>query len=112
MPVAVGETDDEAGSNRMVFAPHIWEGPDTLRGRGRELRNIVNLIQPALPRGARVEQMQISDDTVGAAIVNSQPKTTYNFRRRQDSWVVVGKPVVWPPQPAIDSARAPPARKP
>jgi hypothetical protein len=81
-------------SESIVIGPDVWEGPDTLTGRGRQARDIANAAGSVVPIGSRLEQMSITDDSL-ANVVAVRPgaeRYWYFFRKRGSEWVVAGKP--------------------
>ena len=86
----------EPGPGRSVsaaFPPHIWEGPDTLTGRGRELRDIVNLLLPRLPAKARVDQVSIEDEKTAyvRVLTSDASATVYQLDKKDEKWVLSPK---------------------
>ena len=92
----VGGAALQPGPGRSVstaFPPSIWEGPDTLTGRGRELRNIVNLVLPRLSAQARVDQVSMEDEKTAfvRAITSSAQATVYQLDKKDGKWVLSPK---------------------
>ena len=92
----VGGKALEPGPGRSVstaFPPSIWEGPDTLTGRGRALRDIVNLVTPRLPASARINQVSIEDEkTAYVRVFSSNASTTvYQLDKKDGKWVLSPK---------------------
>lgn len=73
----------------VAFPPSIWEGPDTLTGRGREVRDIVNLVLPHLPATARVDQVSIADEKTASVrvITGGTSGTLYQLDKKDGKWV-------------------------
>lgn len=80
----------------IVLGSDVWEGPDTLSGRGRQARDIANAASAMAPRGARLEQMSITDDSLAEVVVVNPGSRTerywYSFNRVGSRWVASGKP--------------------
>ena len=92
----VGGKALEPGPGRSVsaaFPPSIWEGPDTLTGRGRELRDIVNLVTPRLPASARIDQVSIEDEKTAYVRVftSNASATVYQLDKKAGKWVLSPK---------------------
>jgi hypothetical protein len=80
----------------IMIGADVWEGRDTLAGRGRQARDIANAANAVVPAGARLEQMSITDDSlanVAVAYPGSAPERYwYFFRKRGSEWVVSSPP--------------------
>jgi hypothetical protein len=80
----------------IMIGPDVWEGPDTLTGRGRQARDIANAASAVVPRGARLEQMSITDDILANVVAvhpgSSPERYWYAFRKRGTEWAFFGKP--------------------
>jgi len=90
----VGGAGLKAGPGRTVsigFPPSIWEGPDTLTGRGREVRDIVNLVLPRLPANARVNQVSIEDEKTAYVEVSTPLRTVYQLEKQTGKWILSPK---------------------
>jgi hypothetical protein len=92
------------GPDRSVsasFASHIWEGPDTLSGRGRELRDIVNLVLPHVPANAKVNEVAIHDERRAGvkAFLTPTSGIGYTLEKRNGRWVLLpGQTAFGPPR--------------
>jgi hypothetical protein len=89
----VGGPGLRPGPGRSVsvwFPPSVWEGPDTLTGRGREVRDMVNLVLPHLPGKARVNQVSIENETTAYVRVVTQDAlgTMYRLDKKDGRWVL------------------------
>ena len=90
----IGGDSLKPGPNRSVsaaFASHIWEGPDTLSGRGRELRDIVNLVLPHVPANAKVQDVTIHDELRAGvkAFITPTSGIAYSLEKRNGRWVLL-----------------------
>jgi hypothetical protein len=76
-----------------VFPPHVWEGPDTLTGRGRDLRNIVNLVLARLPAKARADQVTIEDEKVAfvRVLTSDASVTVHRLDKKDGKWALSPK---------------------
>jgi hypothetical protein len=83
-------------STSTSISPHVWEGPDTLSGRGRQTRDVANVAITVIPRGARIAMMTITGDSLATVVVSPPGSPTgpqqYLFRKQGARWVAVSRP--------------------
>lgn len=89
----IGGDSTKPGPGRSVsiaFPPSLWEGPDTLKGRGREARDVVNLVLPRLRPGAKVAGLTIEDETRARVRRLTSPAAgiEYSLDKKNGRWVL------------------------
>ena len=72
-----------------AVGPGVWSGPDTLTGRGRQARDVVNAL---LPRLAAIDSVHmvtfVNDSTASVETRRSSRSVTYTLNKKQGRWVV------------------------
>lgn len=79
----------------VMLSPSVWSGPDTITGRGRETRDIVNAVQRELVTQARIDAVTIRGNTawVRTFSANSNARgVVYRLQKKSGAWAVSPEP--------------------
>lgn len=67
----------------------VWAGPDTLTGRGRQARDVVNALRPKLARMDSVYAVTFpNDSTASVETMRPNGRAGYTLHKKQGKWVV------------------------
>ena len=89
-------TPDLKADTTTAVSPSVWSGPDTLIGRGRQSRDVVNALRLRISPRESISTVTFRNDST-ASVETKLPNggATYTLHKKQGRWVVSDTSQVW-----------------